>query len=153
MSTHNIHFRDKIGKFPKISLKICFLELSKNFLGTQKRFGIAMVNESSVFESLKFYCIWTCRLALVLYNTGLIHINMFTDSLQSLNLVYDLPRFCSPFLIFQWAMNSISTKLPFQSYKVLLYVHMLCMTKRNCEMNMFELILKLSLACVIQGFR
>ena len=31
MSAHNIHFRDKIGKNPKISLNICFLELSEDF--------------------------------------------------------------------------------------------------------------------------
>ena len=36
MSTHNIHFHDKIGKISKLSLNICFLELSKNLLGTQK---------------------------------------------------------------------------------------------------------------------
>ena len=31
MSTHSIHFRDKIGKFSKISLNICFLDLSEEF--------------------------------------------------------------------------------------------------------------------------
>ena len=31
MSTHNIHFHDKIGKTPKISLNICFLELLEEF--------------------------------------------------------------------------------------------------------------------------
>ena len=31
MSTHNIHFHDKIGKNPKTSLNICFLELSEEF--------------------------------------------------------------------------------------------------------------------------
>ena len=31
MSTHNIYFHDKIGKHPKISLDICFLELSEEF--------------------------------------------------------------------------------------------------------------------------
>ena len=29
MNTHNIHFHDKIGKSPEISLNICFLELSE----------------------------------------------------------------------------------------------------------------------------
>ena len=29
------------GDFPKISLNICFLELSKNCLGTRKRVGIS----------------------------------------------------------------------------------------------------------------
>ena len=36
MSTQNIHFLDKIEKFLKISLNICFLELSKNFIGKQR---------------------------------------------------------------------------------------------------------------------
>ena len=31
MSTHNIHFHDKRGKIPKISLNICFLELAEEF--------------------------------------------------------------------------------------------------------------------------
>ena len=31
MSTQNIHFHDKIGKIPKMSLNICFLELSEEF--------------------------------------------------------------------------------------------------------------------------
>ena len=29
MSTHNIYFQDKIGKIPRISHNICFLELSE----------------------------------------------------------------------------------------------------------------------------
>ena len=31
MSTHNIRFHDKIRKNPKLSLNICFLELSEEF--------------------------------------------------------------------------------------------------------------------------
>ena len=31
MSTYNIHFHDKIQTIPKISLNICFLELSEEF--------------------------------------------------------------------------------------------------------------------------
>ena len=31
MSTQNIHVHDKIGKNPKISLNICFLEPSEDF--------------------------------------------------------------------------------------------------------------------------
>ena len=34
MSTHNIQFHDKIRKK---SLNICFLELRKDFVGTEKR--------------------------------------------------------------------------------------------------------------------
>ena len=37
MSTHNIQFHDKIRKK---SLNICFLELLKNFVGTEKRVRI-----------------------------------------------------------------------------------------------------------------
>ena len=37
MSTHSIHFHDKIGNIPKIYLNICFLELWENFLETQNR--------------------------------------------------------------------------------------------------------------------
>ena len=31
MCTHTIHFHDDIGKNPKISLNICFLDLSEEF--------------------------------------------------------------------------------------------------------------------------
>ena len=31
MSTHNIHFHDKIGKIPKISPNSCFLEPLEEF--------------------------------------------------------------------------------------------------------------------------
>ena len=31
MSTHNIHFHNKIEKIPKISLNICLFELSEEF--------------------------------------------------------------------------------------------------------------------------
>ena len=31
MSTHNRHFRGKIGKIPSIFLNICFLELLEEF--------------------------------------------------------------------------------------------------------------------------
>ena len=37
MSTHNIHFHDKKGKIPIISLNICFRAIGRIFLGTQKR--------------------------------------------------------------------------------------------------------------------
>ena len=36
MSTHNIHFHDKIDDVPKISPYICFLSYLKNFIVTQK---------------------------------------------------------------------------------------------------------------------
>ena len=58
MSTNNIHFYDKIRKFPKISLIICFYKLSDKFFRTQKQVESAKVKESSVLQSLKFYCSW-----------------------------------------------------------------------------------------------
>ena len=56
MSTHKIHFHNKIGKFPKnISLSFVFLSYRKNFLGTlKKEFESATLYEPSLFESLKF---------------------------------------------------------------------------------------------------
>ena len=57
MSTHNIHLHDKIGETPKISLDICFLELFIEFPRDSKT-SSNMVNESLVFELLKFYCIF-----------------------------------------------------------------------------------------------
>ena len=40
MSTHSIHFLDRLSKSSKTSLNICFLEL-KSFLETQKRVRIS----------------------------------------------------------------------------------------------------------------
>ena len=37
MSTYNIHFLDKIGKNPKISLNICFLKLSEKLPRNSKK--------------------------------------------------------------------------------------------------------------------
>ena len=54
MSTHNKQFHDK-KKMPKILKKInVFLKYRKNFLGTKNEFKLATINESSVFESLRF---------------------------------------------------------------------------------------------------
>ena len=50
MSTHNIHFPDKVGKILKMSLNFCFLELSEAMVNE-----LATVNESSVKESLRFF--------------------------------------------------------------------------------------------------
>ena len=50
------HFHDKNRKIPKISLNICFLELWEEFPRELKTFELATVNESSLFESLRFYC-------------------------------------------------------------------------------------------------
>ena len=55
MSTHNIQFHDKIRKFPFIFV---FLRaIRKISLGLKNEFELAMVNEPSVFELLRFYCI------------------------------------------------------------------------------------------------
>ena len=56
MSTHNILSHDKIGKTHKISLDTCFLELSEYFRRDTNEFELAMVNEPSVFELLRFDC-------------------------------------------------------------------------------------------------
>ena len=57
MSIHNIHFLDK-ENVHKLYLNICFLELSEEFPRDSKNeFESATVNEPSVFESLRFYCI------------------------------------------------------------------------------------------------
>ena len=53
MSTHNIQFHDKIRKFPKIFV---FLSCRKNFVGAKNEFELAIVNEPSVFELLRFDC-------------------------------------------------------------------------------------------------
>ena len=53
MSTFNIQFYGKIRKFPTIFV---FLSYRKNFVGTQKRVRITMVNEPSRFEVLRFDC-------------------------------------------------------------------------------------------------
>ena len=58
MSSHNVHFHNKIRKISKISLDICFLELSEAFSwGLKNEFELAMINESSVFDLLRFHCI------------------------------------------------------------------------------------------------
>ena len=55
MSTHNIQFHDQIRKFPWIFV---FLSYRENFVGTQKNeFALAMVNEPSAFELLRFDCV------------------------------------------------------------------------------------------------
>ena len=50
----SIQFRDKVRKFPKFFV---FLSYRKNFEGTKNEFELAMVNEPSVFELLRFGCI------------------------------------------------------------------------------------------------
>ena len=54
MSTYNIQCHDKTRKNP---LNICFLELSEEFHRDSKKFELAMVNEPSLFELLRFDCI------------------------------------------------------------------------------------------------
>ena len=55
MSTHNIHVMKKQGNVPKMSMIICFLVLSREFLrDSKKEFELAMVNEPSEFEIFRF---------------------------------------------------------------------------------------------------
>ena len=55
MSTHNIQFNDKIRQK---SLNICFLELLEELCRDwKKEFESSTVNEPSVFEPLRLYCI------------------------------------------------------------------------------------------------
>ena len=59
MSTHNIHFHDKIRKMLEIYLNIFFIfycAIGRISQGLKNEFELAMVNEPSVFESLKFCC-------------------------------------------------------------------------------------------------
>ena len=55
MRTYNIRFHDEIIKCPEI---FGFLSHWKNFLGFKKEFELATLMELSLFESLKFYCIY-----------------------------------------------------------------------------------------------
>ena len=55
MSKHNINIK-KENHPTLVQIKEC-LQLWNFFIGTQEEFEIAMVNEPSVFEPLKFYCI------------------------------------------------------------------------------------------------
>ena len=41
MNTHKLHFHDKIGKIPNITLIIVFFCCRMNFLGTHTRVGIS----------------------------------------------------------------------------------------------------------------
>ena len=55
MITHNIPYRYKTAKHPKLSRynNVCSYGI---FKGRKNESKIAVVNESSVFEPLKFYC-------------------------------------------------------------------------------------------------
>ena len=46
----SVHFHNKIEKIHKISLNICFLELSEKFPRDSRMSEIAMVNQLSVLE-------------------------------------------------------------------------------------------------------
>ena len=56
MSTHNIHFPNKIEYFD-LSQIYYYLQLWKKFWGLKNEFERAVVNQPSVFEPSKFYCI------------------------------------------------------------------------------------------------
>ena len=53
MRSHNIPFQYEKEKHPKLSQICSYRNFSK---GLKNEFEIAMVNEPSVFEPLKFYC-------------------------------------------------------------------------------------------------
>ena len=64
MSTHNIHFYDKIRKFPCNTCISEYLFSSAKCMGIitcgfKNKFESDMVKEPSLFESLKFFCIGT----------------------------------------------------------------------------------------------
>ena len=54
MSTHNIEFHVEIRQFP---IFFVFLSNQKNFAGTNNGLELAMVNEPSGLELLRFDCI------------------------------------------------------------------------------------------------
>ena len=56
MSTHNVQFRDKIRNFPKYLFSCA---IGRIMCGLKNEFELAMVNEPSVVELLRFDCIWT----------------------------------------------------------------------------------------------
>ena len=56
MSPHSIHFQNKIRAL-ELSQKFSFLLLWQKNLGLENEIELAVVNEPSVFEPLKFYCI------------------------------------------------------------------------------------------------
>ena len=58
MRTHNIPFFN-IHVKKKITLIIPTLQPKDFFLGTQAQVETAMVNKPSVFEPLRFYCIFS----------------------------------------------------------------------------------------------
>ena len=63
MSTHNIHFQDKIKDLKLSQLQYYVFSYGKSFYGLKNELEIAEVNEPSVFKPLKFYCIniYTCH--------------------------------------------------------------------------------------------
>ena len=55
MSTHNIQFCDEIKK--KNPTFFYFVAIGRTSQGLKNEFELAMINEPSVFELLKFNCI------------------------------------------------------------------------------------------------
>ena len=64
MNTHNIQFHDTIRKCPLmfffffVFFLFFFVSYRKNFVGSSKEFKLAMVNNPSMFELLRFNCIF-----------------------------------------------------------------------------------------------
>ena len=83
MSTHNIHFMKKQGNFLKMSMIICFLVLSREFLRDSKKdFELAMVNELSEFELFRFYSI------LILKNLSALFFMVMQGASQMCKLIW-----------------------------------------------------------------
>ena len=63
-----------------------FLSYRKNFLGLANKFGSAMVNELSVFESLTFLCTHTYLMVLIFLhykNTAVTHWNRLKEAIPT----------------------------------------------------------------------
>ena len=56
MSTHSIHFQDKIIDLKLSKLYYHIYSYGKSFYGLKNQVEIAVVNEPSVFEPPKVYC-------------------------------------------------------------------------------------------------
>ena len=62
MSTHNIHFYDKIRTFLyNIPKDVLFRAIRRIPRDSKNEFELVTVNEQSVFESLRFYGTWGSR--------------------------------------------------------------------------------------------
>ena len=80
MSTHNTHFQYKDKNHPILS-QICSYEIFSKRL--KNEFVTAMVNESSVFKPLKFYCIFCLKTSTLCIKTGCSRVKIEAPSTSS----------------------------------------------------------------------